>query len=35
MELINSEFENLKSQFVTSSWDGTRKLPHTFPKSNL
>ena len=29
-QLNNQEFENLKSQFVTSSWGGTRKLPFAF-----
>ena len=29
-QLTPSEFEILKSQFVTSSWGGTRKLPFAF-----
>ena len=28
-QLTREEFENLKSQFATSSWGGTRKLPYT------
>jgi len=28
--LTKKEFENLKSQFATSSWGGTRKLPLAF-----
>lgn len=30
MQLTKSEFSNLKSQFGTSSWGGTRKLPRAF-----
>ena len=26
-QLTKEEFQNLKSQFATSSWGGTRKLP--------
>ena len=26
-QLTENEFQNLKSQFATSSWGGTRKLP--------
>ena len=29
-QLTFEEFENLKSQFATSSWGGRRKLPHAF-----
>ncbi len=29
-QLTPDEFEILKSQFVTSSWGGTRKLPYAF-----
>lgn len=29
-QLNQQEFEILKSQFVTSSWGGTRKLPYAF-----
>ena len=29
-QLAKEEFENLKSQFATSSWGGRRKLPHAF-----
>lgn len=29
-QLTTIEFENLKSQFVTSSWLGIRKLPYAF-----
>ena len=29
-QLDKQEFKNLKSQFVTSSWGGRRKLPHAF-----
>ena len=29
-QLTNEEFTNLRSQFVTSSWGGTRKLPLRF-----
>jgi hypothetical protein len=29
-QLTQEEFENLKSQFATSSWGGRRKLPHAF-----
>ena len=27
-QLTKEEFQNLKSQFATSSWGGTRKLPN-------
>ncbi len=29
-QLTENEFENLKSQFATSSWGGRRKLPYVF-----
>jgi len=29
-QLTENEFQNLKSQFATSSWGGTRKLPYAF-----
>lgn len=29
-QLTKEEFQNLKSQFATSSWGGTRKLPYVF-----
>lgn len=29
-QLTKAEFENLKSQIVTSSWGGVRKLPYAF-----
>lgn len=29
-QLTNEEFSNLKSQIVTSSWGGIRKLPYAF-----
>ena len=29
-QLNNREFRDLRSQFVTSSWGGTRKLPRAF-----
>ena len=29
-QLSSSEWENLKSQFATSSWGGRRKLPYAF-----
>lgn len=32
--LSMDEFENLKSQFVTSSWGGRRKLPRAFTEQN-
>ena len=31
-QLTSDEFEILKSQFVTSSCDGTRKLPFAFTR---
>jgi hypothetical protein len=34
-QLTQSEFENLKSQFATSSWGGTRKLPFVFTEQGV
>jgi hypothetical protein len=34
-QLTESEFENLKSQIVTSSWGGTRKLPYAFTEHGV
>jgi hypothetical protein len=34
-QLTQSEFENLKSQFVTSSWGGKRKLPLVFTEQGV
>lgn len=34
-QLSVTEFENLKSQFVTSSWGGTRKLPFVFTEQGV
>ncbi len=34
-QLSNLEFENLKSQFVISSWGGTRKLPFAFTENGV
>ena len=34
-QLTSSEFEILKSQFVTSSWGGTRKLPYAFTEQGV
>ncbi len=34
-ELTNQEFTNLKSQFVTSSWGGVRKLPYAFSEQGV
>ncbi|MEG1648450.1 MAG: ORF6N domain-containing protein [Rikenellaceae bacterium] len=34
-QLTTDEFINLKSQFVTSSWGGTRKLPYVFTEQGL
>ena len=31
----NKEFAILKSQFVTSSWGGTRKLPFAFTEQGV
>ena len=34
-QLTRSEFKNLKSQFATSSWGGTRKLPCAFTEQGV
>jgi len=34
-QLTSSEFEILKSQIVTSSWGGTRKLPFAFTEQGV
>ena len=34
-QLAQHEFTNLKSQFVTSRWGGTRKLPHVFTEQGV
>ena len=34
-KLNDQEFTNLKSQFVTSSWGGIRKLPHAFSEQGV
>jgi len=34
-QLTQGEFENLKSQFVTSSWGGIRKLPYGFTEQGV
>ncbi len=34
-QLTKEEFENLKSQFVTSSWGGIRKLPYAFTEQGI
>lgn len=34
-QLTKEEWDNLKSQFVTSSWGGTRKLPYAFTEQGL
>jgi len=34
-QLNYEEFENLKSQFVTSSWGGVRKHPHAFTEHGI
>lgn len=34
-QLTKDEFENLKSQIVTSSWGGTRKLPYAFTEHGV
>jgi hypothetical protein len=34
-QLTQEEFENLKSQFATSSWGGRRKLPHAFTEQGV
>ena len=34
-QLTKEEFKNLKSQFVTSSWGGVRKLPYAFTEQGV
>jgi|SRR5690606_12525678 len=34
-QLTKTEFENLKSQFVTSSWGGRRTLPYAFTEHGV
>ncbi|MBE6005308.1 MAG: ORF6N domain-containing protein [Lachnospiraceae bacterium] len=34
-QLTKEEFENLKSQFVTSSWGGIRKMPYVFTEQGI
>jgi hypothetical protein len=34
-QLTDQEFTNLKSQFVTSSWGGIRKLPYAFSEQGV
>ena len=34
-QLTENEFENLKSQFATSSWGGRRKLPYVFTEHGV
>jgi len=34
-QLTGDEYENLKSQFVTSSWGGRRKLPYAFTEHGV
>ncbi len=34
-QLSEVEFENLKSQFATSSWGGRRKLPNVFTEHGV
>jgi hypothetical protein len=34
-QLDKNEFQNLKSQFATSSWGGTRKLPFVFTEHGI
>ena len=34
-QLTKTEYENLKSQIVTSSWGGTRKLPYVFTEHGV
>jgi hypothetical protein len=35
LQLTRSEFNDLKSQFGTSSWGGTRKLPRAFTEHGI
>lgn len=34
-ELTKEEFQSLKSQFVTSNWGGTRKMPKAFTEQGV
>lgn len=34
-QLTSQEFDNLMSQFATSSWGGTRKLPYAFTEQGV
>jgi len=34
-QLNNTEWDNLKSQFATSSWGGVRKLPYVFTEQGI
>lgn len=34
-QLTPNEFDNLKSQFATSSWGGVRKLPYAFTEQGV
>ena len=34
-QLTKDEFKNLKSQIVTSSWGGARKLPYAFTEQGV
>ncbi len=34
-QLTNQELANLKSQIVTSSWGGTRKMPYAFTEQGV
>ena len=34
-QLTQNEFDNLKSQFATSSWGGVRKLPYAFTEQGV
>lgn len=34
-QLTQAEYNNLKSQFVTSSWGGARKLPYAFTEHGV
>ena len=34
-QLIEDEFDNLRSQFVTSSWGGTRYFPYVFTEQGV
>lgn len=34
-QISDTEWENLKSQFVTSSWGGVRKMPYAFTEQGV